>query len=265
MKKLVVIGSGWLGQQLFNHFEQLQLLTDWQWFATRRSLSSWHGMAAKVKPLAFLGEQDSPDLQACLQDAVWLVAMSPGRDRAAYLASLQQIVERAHRWSCQHLLLCSSTGVYSQLAGDVDESSPLVVGNDRVDGLLAAERLALSFPRTTVLRLAGLFGEGRHPGRFCKAGWMAGADLPVNLVHSEQIAQSLAQWLVQQDVPTLLNLVHPEHPTKEEFYTAAARSYGVEPPSFVPADEPARSVHSVHCKATDWLTLWQYLQNIKNL
>lgn len=265
MKKLVVIGCGWLGQQLFSHFEQLQLLSQWQWFATRRSLSSLHGLAAKVKPLAFLGEQDSPDVQACLQDAVWVVAMSPGRDRAAYLASLQQIVEYAHRWRCQHLLLCSSTGVYSQLAGNVDELSPLLVGNERVAGLLAAERLALSFPRTTVLRLAGLFGEGRHPGRFCKAGRMAGADLPVNLVHSEQVAQSLAHWLAQPELPSVLNLVHPEHPTKAEFYTAAAISYGIEPPSFVPADEPARTVHSVHAMTAHWPTLQHYLQNIKNL
>lgn len=265
MKKLVIVGSGWLGEQLFAHFEQLQLLQDWQLHATRRNVASFTGLTAKVQKLAWLGEQDAPDIESNLQDAVWLIAMSPGRDRSAYLASLQHVVDCAHLWQCRHLLLCSSTGVYSQLAGKVDECSQPVSGNARVDGLLAAEQLVQSFPNSTVLRLAGLFGEGRHPGRFCKAGQMAGAELPVNLVHSEQVAAVIAALLEQPAAPRVVNLVHPEHPSKQQFYSQAAALYGIAAPSFSAADEPARWVTTLHQQQAQWPALLQYLQNIKNL
>lgn len=265
MNKLVIVGCGWLGEQLFAHFEELGLLQDWQWYATRRQFTAPAQLPDKVRRLSWLGEQDSADLASCLQDAVWLVAISPGRDRQAYQASLQQVVHCASAWQCRQLLLCSSTGVYSQLAGDVNELSVPVRSNSRVAGLLAAEQLVLEYPSSTVLRLAGLFGEERHPGRFCKSGQLAGAELPVNLVHSQQVAVSIAAWLTQPSPHQIINVVHPEHPTKQQFYPAAARLYGIEPPMFVPADEPARCVDSIVPSAQVWPSLLQYLQNIKNL
>ncbi len=65
------------------------------------------------------------------------------------------------------LLFCSSTGVYGDAAGqEVDEDSPCHPLHDGGRVLLAAERLLRSHRlgrRTTILRLAGLYGEGRVP------------------------------------------------------------------------------------------------------
>lgn len=263
MNKLVIVGCGWLGKQFIAHVDQLDLLPDWQLFATNRTAAT--GLPSNVQPLQWLGEHDSPALEASLRHAVWLVALSPGRDRSSYMANLQRIVRMASAWQCQHLLFCSSTGVYSQLAGDVDESSELVRGHARVDALAAAEQVALSFPSCTVLRLAGLIGEGRHPGAFCKSGRMAGGELPVNLVHSEQVAVSIAGLLQRSQKPRVWNLVHPEHPQKANFYRHAAALYGIAEPEFVEADEPARRVHSIYPQAEQWPSLEQYLQNIKTL
>lgn len=256
----MIIGCGWLGQQLIAHWQQQQQLSDWQWIALRRSPVD--APLERVTHVTWHEPATTQQLEL-LRQAVWLIAIAPGSDMALYQQTLTLWRERAAQYGCRRLILCSSTGIYAGLAGEVDESSELDLTRPRVAALRQAELSVAQYPQHSILRLAGLTGAGRHPGRFCQRGVMAGALLPVNLVDSAQIANQLATWLVEDAMPTIANLVHPEHPTKQLFYTQAARAFGIAPPSFIAADEPARVVVSRYTESQP--SLQAIVANIKNL
>lgn len=262
MNRLVVIGCGWLGKRLFSYWQSH--LPDWQFVALRRTAAGLHDLPAQVQPLVWQ-EPASDDALATLQGAIWLIAIAPGADMAAYHQTLQQWTERAASLQCRQLILCSSTGVYSGLGGEISEDSQPDLSKPRVAQLVTAECIVQQYPRHSVLRLAGLFGEGRHPGRFCARGQLAGADLPVNLVHSDQIAAYLACWLTEQRWPALVNIVHDDHPTKQQFYPLAAQRYGLAAPTFTDADEQPRIVRSSLLPSLQWPSLLEMMQNIKTL
>lgn len=262
MNKLVVIGCGWLGKRLLSDWQHR--LPSWQFVALRRTAAGLLDLPAQVHPMVWQ-EPASDDALATLRDAVWLIAIAPGADMAAYYQTLQLWTERARALHCRQLILCSSTGVYSGLAGEITEDAQPDLSKPRVAQLVAAERIVQQYPQHTVLRLAGLFGEGRHPGRFCGRGQLAGADLPINLVHSEQVAAYLALWLTEHTYPALANIVHHDHPTKAQFYPLAAQAYGLASPTFTAADEQPRWVRSTVLPALSWPSLLQMMANIKSL
>jgi nucleoside-diphosphate-sugar epimerase len=90
----------------------------------------------------------------------------------------------------------------------------------------------------TILRFGGLYGSERHPGRFLAGrSGLARPNAPVNLIHLDDcigLVEAVMRANARNDV---FNAVAPEHPTRQETYTAAAASLGLERPEFDANDE----------------------------
>lgn len=95
------------------------------------------------------------------------------------------------------------------------------------------KKLSEHFPHLVILRLGGLIGYDRHPGRF----FAGKKDLPkalhpTNLIHRDDVVRIIELMIRQQPKEKIYNLVGDHHPTKKDFYTEAARLGGFEIPSF---------------------------------
>lgn len=240
--KVLLIGAGWLGQQLIPYLLQAGC----QVTATRRQPEHLNELPAAVTGLCWDGvSAPDPLLQQAAGQAVIICAVPPGRRAAQpqmYLQTLQWIVQLAA--TAHALLFCSTTSVFSGSSGLLNEQSPLAPeATASVAG--QAEQLALTAGNTNLIRLGGLIGPGRHPARFCQYGPLQGPELPVNLVHAADVCRALS-LLVLQPLPAgqIIHLVAPHHPAKQTFYQQACLQAGVAAPTFTAPAEPARQITS---------------------
>lgn len=251
MQKVVIVGCGWLGQQL----GMLLAGHGFAVFGSRQSVAGLAELPAMIEPLLLQLPVVLPDaaLIAVMKDS-WLICAIPpaARQQSAiqYAGQLQSLVELATAAGVRGVIHCSSSGVYQGLSGDVDEQCQ-IEPSGRAGMLLTAEQILQQIPKCITLRLAGLIGPGRHPARFGQGRTLSGPDLPVNLVHSIDIGRFVLM-LLQRPVaqpaatqPEIYNLCCPDHPRKADFYQEAAIQAGLEVVEFIAAAEPARRVLSV--------------------
>ncbi|MDP4527598.1 NAD(P)H-binding protein [Alkalimonas delamerensis] len=221
--KIIVVGCGWLGQQLL----PVLLAEGHQVLATRRSAEALQGFApevtSKVLRLPLQPEDDAAQRQDFSQ-AVVICAITPGWRKQggegylASLASLAQLMKQSGSLACIHF---SSTGVYQGLAGEVDEQSAIMQDDDKASLLYQGEQILSSMLPTCTLRLGGLMGPGRHPGNFVRSGLLADPDGPVNMVHSEDVVRAVLLLLQQQHWPAVFNLCCPDAVSRRQFYQRA--------------------------------------------
>ncbi|GAB3222494.1 SDR family oxidoreductase [Hymenobacter seoulensis] len=182
-----------------------------------------------------LSATDADTLQALLHGVETLVLnVPPSRGAStpdAYPTVVRHVAAAAKQAGVRHVLLVSSTGVYPdepRLMREPDaQASP-----DATLPLLQAEA-QFQGPQNTIVRLAGLFGPGRAPGRFLagRAGVPHG-EAPVNLIHLQDCISLLVNIIEKDLWGHTLNASAATHPTRRTFYTAAATRLGLAPPTF---------------------------------
>jgi nucleoside-diphosphate-sugar epimerase len=140
----------------------------------------------------------------------------------------------------------SSTGVYGPAGGDwVDENTPTDPQRDGGRASLAAEQALAAHPlgkRSTILRLAGIYGPGRIP--FIQElrdhqPIAAPSTGFLNLIHVDDAAAVVTAAAASptfSDGPRVY-CVSDGHPVaRQDFYREAARIIGAPPPTFVEPD-----------------------------
>jgi nucleoside-diphosphate-sugar epimerase len=148
----------------------------------------------------------------------------------------------------------STTGVYGDAKGWVDEQTPPDPQREGGRASLAAEQLLAAHPlgrRSIILRLAGIYGPGRVP--FIEE-LRAGEPIPapsaghLNLIHvDDATAVVVAAAEIPQSKFKKLNREPPKgcpvycvsdgHPVQRgEYYREVARQIGARPPQFVEPD-----------------------------
>jgi nucleoside-diphosphate-sugar epimerase len=239
--RIVVVGLGWLGTALAADLAE----RGHDVHGTRTSLQGRGELARRGVTLHRLAAR--PELEGddeVLRGADRVVFCLPPSDLGdAYGAALARLAQAAR--DAGQLVHCSSTGVHPDLPGhpwtreeDVaDEPAP------RAARLLAAERAVHDAgPPATVLRLAGLWGHGRHPVRFLAGRERPGGDAPVNLVHRDDVIAAVHAVALGEPVTGTFAVVADEHPTRAAFYPAEARRLGLPEPRFGPGPTPGKRV-----------------------
>jgi len=169
-----------------------------------------------------------------------LVISIPPRFRkgetAAYLPKLGHIINVIKHYGIKKAIYTSSTGVYGDTNGEVNELSDPQPGSETGTILLEAEKLfevETGF-KTAIPRFGGLIGEGRDPGRFFtgKTGIPNGR-APVNLISLEDCVGITDAVILKDAFGHVFNACSPEHPPKAEFYRAAAAKAGLPLPEFI--------------------------------
>jgi len=179
-------------------------------------------------------------------DLVLNAVGSGGGGLAGYVTSYREGMSSICRWAERHgcvghLVYTSSTSVYPQ--GDdgiVTEASVTTPTNERAEILLAAEETALAWPaEATVLRLAGIYGPGRHH----LLNQLLGSPSPVvsgrsadrlNLIHRDDVVSAaVACWSQpERSAGEIFNLSDGEPGTRAELMAWLGARLGRPTPEF---------------------------------
>jgi nucleoside-diphosphate-sugar epimerase len=156
-----------------------------------------------------------------------------------YAAAADAVRVRAEESGARWLLMTSSTSVYPDLCRTVVEadagSQPGYPLQRNGEAVLATESVFRGSSRlgATILRLAGLYGYGRHPALYLAGRQnVPDGDAPVNLVHRDDVVGAIEAVLDAGVREATFNVCADRHPRRRDYYPAAARALGLEPPTF---------------------------------
>lgn len=153
-------------------------------------------------------------------------------------------IERLALVDARRIIFVSSTSVFGQSAGVVNEQTPPSPESASAHWLLSVENLLADRfgARLTIIRPGGLIGGDRHPARSLSGRQgILGGNEKINLIHREDLIRLIA--LVPEGTP-LVHAVAPHHPRKDDYYTTWAEKLGVAKPSFLDSPFSEREIRS---------------------
>jgi nucleoside-diphosphate-sugar epimerase len=227
-----IIGLGWLGLPLAKRL----LALGYKVFGTTTQkdklsqLKSW-----EITTCLWNEGQQVPAWISSLQT---IVINIPPNKTTNYIQLVEAICSSV-RSDC-HVVFTSSTGIYSVDAGIANEQADI----DKNSPLYHVEEVIKNQLNFTVLRLAGLIGNKRHPINYLSGKMVSNANWPVNLLTLEDILNAMEQVVSFSPTNQVFNLCHPEHPSKSEYYTYFAQKLNMELPVFVSGQTIGKSIDS---------------------
>ncbi|AEY01107.1 NAD dependent epimerase/dehydratase family protein [Oceanimonas sp. GK1] len=228
-RSLAILGLGWLGEPLGHTL----LEQGWRVSGTSRDA----GKAARLTAAGIhtqVWDFDAPlplHWPERLRAHTLLLCVPPGK-LIDYPDILGRLARLAVAGGVQRVIFTSATSVYAGVG--VKTEADAAPDGPRGARMLAAERAvqACGAGRVLILRLSGLVGGNREPGRFLSGKRFDGGDEPVNLVALEDLLRMIPAILGRNDWPAVLNISAPHHPSRCDFYSEAARLQGLPPPEF---------------------------------
>ncbi len=238
---VAIMGCGWLGTALARHL-----------LATGHSVLGTTTTPAQVAVLAELGVRPhllqlgaefSPpadeQLLGLLRAADVLVLDVPPRAAAAgaYPTLLRPVHRAVAAARIGRVLFVSSTSVYPDEPRAMREADAFSNRDAASDVLRAEGHFVPRYGQwqSTVVRLGGLIGPGRAPGRFLAGRQnLAQGNAPVNLLHLTDAVGVLAAIIRHGAWGHTFNVAAAGHPLRRDFYPAAAHFLGLPPPTFRP-------------------------------
>lgn len=169
--------------------------------------------------------------------------------RKSYVEGQKRIIEWAETQKLRSYIYTSSTSVYPQDGGvEVDEGADTSEAGSAGQVLLESERLIESnadrFDSWAVLRLAGIYGPGRHfllnqlkdgdgviPGR---------GDYHMNMIHRDDIVTAMLATLRSGSPSGIYNICDDQPTTKEAVLLYLAQQLDLPLPRFDPEDVSPR-------------------------
>jgi len=224
--KISILGGGWLGYPLA---QTLSELGAWVNLATRsQQRLDTYKLASNVESFLIdienLQEKIKQNIAAFLSADILIVNIT-NKNIPAF-AEFIHLIEKS---SIKHVMFISSTSVYPDNNSIISEDDGIELTDHPLSQIENLFKQATTFT-TTVVRFSGLIGYERHPGRFFRNGkTIKNAQAKVNLIHRDDCLNILVQ-IINDDVwGESFNVCSDAHPNKQEFYTYAAESLGLEP------------------------------------
>lgn len=220
--KIVIIGSGWLGaslaEQLYNNGHEV--------VCTYRSNRPELPENILTFPMDFSDAEFTDYLKAADTVIFAFPAPKSGKSHAEICSEASTFCQP----ECT-FLFTSTTGVYPDKDMEFNEQSEVNLNSPHV---ITEQQLITHFQRRiTIVRLAGLVGNGRFPVRMMSAsGKTYNGNESCNLLHHTD-AVGILTFLTENRVDTtILNACAPLHPLKGEYYTWMAEQLGIPAPLF---------------------------------
>ncbi len=251
MKKISLLGAGWLGSplalQLKENGNHLKVST-----TSPEKISFFQEHHIEGYLINVSSDSDNENIDQLFSDTdILIITIPPGRTQnveSNYVEKIKSIIPFIEKHHIKEVIYTSSTTVYLSLQGEVTEETPIVPISEMDKQIFEIENLLLNNPNfnATILRLGGLIGEDRHPVRFIvKREVIEEANNPVNMTHRNDIIRFLEK-IVEQPIPNeIFNIVAPIGLNRREFYTQEAQKLNLSPiPKFV--DNPDADMRKVN-------------------
>lgn len=236
MKKIMIIGAGWLGRPLAHYLQTLgHFVVVTKTTADGANLLTSEGLQAEVLDLTHNANQ----LRTLIEqyDIELVIGCFPpgfrkGLDKQ-YANNWQHIVESTQSTSVRKLVMVSSTTVYPNLAQPMIEtdatyalalSDPLFSENAH-QMLIAEQHVIDSHLDYGIVRCSGLIGPDRHPARFVSKLKQVSLSAPANMIHQSDAIGAIC-FVAMLESNQVVNATTPNTVAKSEFYRAAIERSG---------------------------------------
>lgn len=230
MKKLTILGLGWLGLPLAETLKK----EGWQVAGTKRTPTK---MPVECYPLDLNNLIISSEVEKLLETDSMVIALPPSTTSPEhYFSGIQNLVLKAMEKGLKQLIFISSTSVLPMQSGEFDENSYVQPEQllAKVESWLLSQKLDCD-----ILRLAGLVGKQRHPV-FYLAGKsnLKAPNQPVNLVHLEDCVSAISLLLSKPNGQRIFHLCAEQHPTRKAYYGEMAKRLGLSDLQFSDENQP---------------------------
>jgi len=230
-EKIAIVGSGWLAKPLAAACIQKGYVVR---CSNRSGLPPENFNAETIKLVIHEDYLECSDPTFFDAD-VLIIAIPPGRKSDPEFRHPKEIQQLIPHIRSSKVIFISSTSVYPDTNGIVDEQCDLIPDSSSGRALKKAEVLLRESCglRLTVVRFSGLIGGERMPGRFLAGkSEVENPDAPVNLIHQTDCVRVLMEIIRQNAFGYIFNACADEHPTRRNYYTGEARKLGLIPPEF---------------------------------
>ena len=238
--KIAILGCGWLGLKLGKRLRQQNhevkgSVTRVDKMAELRSA----GLIPYTIKLYEKGVQG--DINSFLSGIETLIVdIPPGlrkNPEIDFVKKIRNLIPYIEKSRVPKVIFTSSTSVYEDR-----KDFPVYTEEEKTDNssdtavqLRNTELLFLNNEnfQTSVLRFGGLIGEHRHPIKHLSGRkGVKNPEAPINLVHQEDCIAAIIRLMEEKKDNSVWNLVYPDHPSKEEYYSKVAAEKGLTPPEF---------------------------------
>lgn len=238
METISILGCGWLGLPLAEHLVSSGYKVKGS-TRTKKDISFLESKGIEPSLLVLDPEIRGSNLNNFFDSDILIINFPPERREDIVEYHERQavsLIETIKLSAIKKVVFASSTSVYPDSNREVTEDEVLEPSKSSGKALLIFETLLNNCPefKTTVLRLAGLIGYDRKPGRFLagKKEVMNG-QAPVNLIHQDDCVHIIHQIIEKNIWGETFNACADLHPTRKEYYINAASRLGLTPPTFV--------------------------------
>lgn len=240
--KVAVIGAGWLGLPLCEKLKSSGITV----YATKRHEEDAEQLTFKgIDTFAYkLGDDALP--KSLTQCHLYIINIAAGRravDREQFENQMIQLIQQCLDDKRKKLIFVSTTSVYGERVREVKENDEVEPITDSAKAHVAIEDyLKNNFSKNcTILRLAGLISEDRHPVvHFDGKKDVTQAHRMVNLIHRDDAIAAITKIIEKKLFGRMFHLCASEHPTRRDYYCWAAEQLELVPPQFLDeTDQPA--------------------------
>ncbi len=231
MNKVSVLGCGWLGLPLA---EKL-IKEGYNVKGSTTSELKLEILASKnIKPydIALPIEEIPSDFF----DSDYLVINIPPRTRSEdtnfHLSCIKSILPYVPEKL--KIIYISSTSVYPDLNRKITEKDDVDRNSERSKALWKVEDLLKNNfkNRLTIIRMGGLLGYDRIPGKYFSGKKVTDANKKVNYIHRDDAIEIILCIINRNKFPELFNGVAPLHPSRKKVYQQNSEKLDFEPPVF---------------------------------
>ncbi|PHR26592.1 MAG: uroporphyrinogen-III C-methyltransferase [Fluviicola sp.] len=232
-QQISIIGLGWLGEPLGVSLAQ-------NGYGVKGTTTSEERLMELSRHPFYVGKLQleeagiKGDWETIIEGSKTIVLnFPPGKHKEAYGTIMRHICERTP--AEKRVIFVSSTSVYGNDNREVSEESETNPQRRSGTEVLSAEGILRSHfgKNLTVIRMAGLIGPKRHPGRFLAGKKsLKNPSVPVNLIHQVD-AVKLVQLIIEKKCfGEVINGCSDEHPERRSFYENAAKALKLPLPLF---------------------------------
>lgn len=232
MSKMSLIGLGWFGEALAHELKDQNEI-----YGTTRSDEKIQSLKKQNIFAEKLNFPDSPSEKLLSSDVI-ILNIPPFQDQLTWF--------KRWKWNlASHVIFISSTSVYGKNTGKVDEATTPDPDSESGKYLMQEENWINTFPHFTIIRFGGLIGKDRHPGKSLSGRKnISGGNSPVNLIHLQDCIGFTKLVIEKKLSGEIFNLVHPQHPTRADYYSTYCLKNQLPLPEFSAEEIPFKIVTS---------------------
>ncbi len=236
IKNISILGCGWLGLPL-----AIDLISKGNIIKGSTTTTSKIAELQKLGITPFLlklGEASEKTYKDFLIDSEVVIINFPPKRIPNIIEIYQQQIQSILPYisPTQKVIFISSTSVYQNTNDEVTETIKIRPEKESGKAVAVVEQLLQRQleERLTIIRLCGLIGYDRLPGRFlANKKEVQNGDAPINVIHRDDCI-GLINAVIEKDAwGEIINGCADHHPLRKDFYTLAANKIKLIPPTFI--------------------------------